>query len=259
MGSLEDQKWVRKQRTDIEQYKRVCLGIMCAIQPKAVRRKRVSEPLLQVQQLYCERDDRVLIRDLAFTLGSGDILQIEGPNGSGKTTLIRILCGLSDDFEGEMFWRGQPRQRHDDRFRQEHLYFGHLTGVKTSLSPRENLRWILQLKGVAEQGFALEAAIASALEMVGLASYEDVPVYALSAGQKRRVALARLQIEPASLWVLDEPFTAIDRKGVAELEALVQQHAQRGGSVILTTHHALDIPGIRKLQLGLGSGQWQIQ
>ena len=227
-------------------------------QPKAVRRKRVSEPLLQVQQLFCERDDRVLIRDLAFSLGSGDILQVEGPNGSGKTTLIRILCGLSDDFTGDVFWRGEARKRHDDRFRREHLYFGHLTGIKSSLSPRENLRWILQLKGVTEQGAALEQAIDAALEQVGLATYEDVPVFALSAGQKRRVALARLRIEPAPLWVLDEPFTAIDKKGVAELEALVQQHAAAGGSVILTTHHTLAIPGVRKLQLGLGSGKWQI-
>ena len=218
----------------------------------------MSEPLLQVQQLFCERDDRILIRDLAFRLGSGEILQVEGPNGSGKTTLIRILCGLSDDFEGDIFWRGQPRQRHDDAFRREHLYFGHLTGIKTSLSPRENLRWILQLKGVAETGTRLDNAIDAALARVGLASYEDVPVYQLSAGQKRRVALARLQIEPAALWILDEPFTAIDKKGVAELEALVQQQAAQGGSVILTTHHALAIPGIRKLQLGLGQGKWQI-
>lgn len=228
-------------------------------QPKAVRRKRVSEPLLQVRELFCERDDRVLIRDLAFSLGSGDILQIEGPNGSGKTTLIRILCGLSDDFSGDIVWQGEPRHRHDERFRRQHLYFGHLTGIKSSLSPRENLRWILQLKGVAQQGALLDQAIESALEQVGLAGYEDVPVYTLSAGQKRRVALARLRIEPARLWVLDEPFTAIDRKGVAELEALVQHHAAAGGSVILTTHHTLNIPAVRKLQLGLGSGKWQIQ
>ncbi len=218
----------------------------------------MSELLLHVKGLSCERDDRMLIRDLAFDLHGGEILQIEGPNGSGKTTLIRILCGLSDDYEGELHWRGQPRHRNDDRFRQEHLYFGHLTGIKTSLSPRENLRWILQLKGVGERGPVLDAAIETALEKVGLASYEDVPVYALSAGQKRRVALARLQVEPAQLWVLDEPFTAIDRKGVAELEALIQQHATRGGSVLLTTHHALAVPGLRKLQLGLGGGQWAL-
>ena len=218
----------------------------------------MSELLLHVKGLSCERDDRMLIRDLSFDLHGGEILQIEGPNGSGKTTLIRILCGLSDDYAGELHWRGQPRHRNDDRFRQEHLYFGHLTGIKTSLSPRENLRWILQLKGAPADSTGLDKNIEAALEKVGLASYEDVPVYALSAGQKRRVALARLQVEPAHLWVLDEPFTAIDRKGVAELEALIQQHARNGGSVLLTTHHALDIPGLRKLQLGLGGGQWAL-
>lgn len=216
----------------------------------------MPEPLLQVKQLSCERDDRVLIRSLSFDLHPGQILQIEGPNGCGKTTLIRILCGLSDDFEGELFWRGQPRPRLDDRFRQQHLYFGHLTGIKSPLSPRENLRWILQLKGLA--GSALTSRIDAALAQVGLAGFEDVPVYTLSAGQKRRVALARLRLEPALLWVLDEPFTAIDRKGVAELEALIQQHASAGGSVLLTTHHALDLPGLRKLQLGGGGGQWML-
>lgn len=231
---------------------------MATFQPKAVRRNRVTEPLLQVQQLFCERDDRVLIRELAFSLDHGEILQVEGPNGSGKTTLIRILCGLSDDYEGTIFWRGQPRSRSADGFRREHLYFGHLTGIKSSLSPRENLRWILQLKGVTGQGAALESAIDRALHNVGLAGHDDVPVHALSAGQKRRVALARLHIEPALLWVLDEPFTAIDKNGVAELEALIQQHAAQGGSVILTTHHTLAIPGIRKLQLGLGKGSWLI-
>ena len=218
----------------------------------------MSEPLLHVKQLFCERDDRVLIRDLAFALHSGEILQIEGPNGSGKTTLIRILCGLSEDYEGELQWRGHPRNSQYDNFRHEHLYFGHLTGIKTSLSPRENLRWILQLKGVEQRGSVLDQAIETALEQVGLASYEDVPVYALSAGQKRRVALARLRLEPAALWVLDEPFTAIDKKGVAELESLVQQHASAGGSVILTTHHTLALAQVRKLQLGLGGGKWNL-
>jgi heme exporter protein A len=219
----------------------------------------VSEPLLQVNELFCERDDRVLIRDLSFSLQPGEVLQIEGPNGSGKTTLIRILCGLSADFSGELRWLGQPRQHNQDLFRQQHLYFGHATGIKTALSPRENLRWILQLKGVEQAAAALNQAIDSALAKVGLTSYEDVPVYALSAGQKRRVALARLHLEPARLWVLDEPFTAIDRKGVTELETLIQQYAGNGGAVLLTTHHALTLERLRKLQLGLGGGKWSLQ
>lgn len=214
--------------------------------------------LLRADKLFCERDDRVLIKDLAFSLQTGEVMQIEGPNGSGKTTLLRILCGLSDDYQGEIHWQGQPGSRVAQAFRRDTLYFGHLTGVKFSLTPRENLHWMLQLKGVSANPALLNEHIDQALAQVGLFSFEDVPVYSLSAGQKRRVALARLLIEPARLWVLDEPFTAIDRSGVAELEQLIQVHAEGGGSVLITTHHALDLPGIRKLQLGIGKGQWQI-
>jgi heme exporter protein A len=218
----------------------------------------VATPLIQVDQLFCERDDRVLIKDLSFTLNAGEVMQIEGPNGSGKTTLLRVMCGLSDDFEGSILWAGQPRQQLDLEFRCNTLYFGHLTGIKFSLTPRENLRWILQLKGVDIGSDELDQRIESALKKVGLYSYEDVPVYTLSAGQKRRVALARLQIEAAKLWILDEPFTAIDRAGVHELEGLIQDHAEAGGTVLITTHHALELDAIRKLQLGLGKGTWQI-
>ncbi|MBA57438.1 MAG: heme ABC transporter ATP-binding protein CcmA [Pseudomonadales bacterium] len=218
----------------------------------------MTTALLQTVKLFCERDDRVLIRDLDFTLHPGEVMQIEGPNGSGKTTLLRILCGLSDDYEGDIRWQGEARHQVDSRFRSDTLYFGHLTGVKFSLSPRENLRWILQLKGVSPKLAGLDERIDQALKSVGLHSYEDVPVYSLSAGQKRRVALARLFVEPARLWVLDEPFTAIDRKGVEQLEGLIQSHAEMGGSVLITTHHALELSAIRKLQLGLGKGTWRI-
>lgn len=214
---------------------------------------------MQAEGLFCERDDRVLIKELTFALQMGEVMQIEGPNGSGKTTLLRVLCGLSDDFDGEIHWQGQPRRKVDAEFRRDTLYFGHLTGIKSSLTPRENLRWILQLKGINADHDGLDDRIDAALKSVGLYSYEDVPVYSLSAGQKRRVALARLHVEPAHLWVLDEPFTAIDRKGVAELESLIQNHATAGGAVLITTHHALELPAIRKLHLGLGRGTWQIQ
>lgn len=214
---------------------------------------------MQAVGLFCERDDRILIQDLVLALHPGEVMQIEGPNGSGKTTLLRILCGLSDDFEGEIHWQGQPRNRVDADFRRDTLYFGHLTGIKSSLTPRENLRWILQLKGIATDHNGMDEQIDAALNAVGLYSYEDVPVYSLSAGQKRRVALARLHVEPAHLWVLDEPFTAIDRNGVTELEGLIQNHAENGGAVLITTHHALELPAIRKLHLGLGRGTWRIQ
>lgn len=216
----------------------------------------MTAPLLQVDQLECERDDRVLIKALSFQLFSGEILQVEGANGSGKTTLLRVLCGLSNDFHGELRWCGEPRYKAEADFRRQTLYFGHLTGIKMALTARENLRWILQLKGLDTA--RMQERIDRSLQQVGLNGFEDVPVYALSAGQKRRVALARLQVEPARLWVLDEPFTAIDRNGVAELEALIQAHAAEGGAVLITSHHALELDGLRSLQLGLGGGAWQI-
>lgn len=218
----------------------------------------VTAPLLQVEQLECERDDRVLIKNLSFELYNGEILQVEGANGSGKTTLLRVLCGLSDEFQGELTWCGRPRRRVEADFRRQTLYCGHLTGIKMALSPRENLRWILQVKGVSAADAPAQPSLDQALHDVGLGGFEDVPVYTLSAGQKRRVALARLLVEPARLWVLDEPFTAIDRHGVAELEGLIQGHAAKGGSVLITSHHALELNGLRSLQLGLGRGAWQI-
>ncbi len=198
-------------------------------------------PLLETKSLLCERDDRVLFEGLSFAIHAGDITQVEGPNGSGKTTLIRILCGLSTAYEGNLFWRGKPMNRCREQFCQQHIYFGHLTGIKAPLSAEENLRWMAQCRGSSLKGLALDHAVDQALAKVGLRGFEDAPVYTLSAGQKRRVALARLFLEPVPLWVLDEPFTAIDKHGVAELEAIIEQHAKQGGAVVLTTHHELSI------------------
>ncbi len=210
--------------------------------------------LLAAKALTCERDERVLFEGLDFAVEEGQILQIEGPNGSGKTTLIRIICGLNQSWEGELFWRGRPLEDNATLFAREHLYFGHNTGVKTSLTAEENLLWMAQAQGIVERRATLRDRIHQALAGVGLRGYEDVPVHTLSAGQKRRVALARLLLEWIPMWVLDEPFTAIDKGGVAELEKLLIEHAHQGGSVILTTHHPLAVdPGtLRKLSLGGG-------
>ncbi|WP_210395709.1 cytochrome c biogenesis heme-transporting ATPase CcmA [Motiliproteus sediminis] len=206
----------------------------------------MSTPLLEANNLFCERDERVLFEQLSFTLNAGEILQVEGPNGSGKTTLLRILAGLSTAFEGELSWKGEPMSDVRDDFRASMLYFGHLPGVKATLTAEENLRWycavhpLTRIEGVHE-----------ALAKVGLRGYEDVPCHSLSAGQNRRVSLARLYFSEAPLWVLDEPFTAIDKRGVAEKEALIAAHAAKGGSVILTTHHELAIrDNVRQLALG---------
>nr|WP_067287532.1 cytochrome c biogenesis heme-transporting ATPase CcmA [Marinobacterium profundum] len=204
----------------------------------------MPESVLKVENLYCERDERVLFDGLSFELGAGEVLQIEGQNGSGKTTLLRILSGLSRNYEGELFWRGEPMADVVDEYRQALLYFGHLAGVKATLTPQENLGWYAALQPGIDS-----ASIDTALQQVGLAGYEDVPCHMLSAGQHRRVSLARLYLSQANLWILDEPFTAIDKKGVAQKEQLILRHAAAGGTVILTTHHELQLDGLRRLNL----------
>lgn len=205
----------------------------------------MSTSLVQVENLFCERDERVLFEDLSFTASAGEVIQVEGQNGSGKTTLLRILSGLSNNFEGDIFWKGQPVAEVRDDFFRELLYFGHHPGVKAVLTPEENLQWYAAMHPGVDGGL-----IDGALDKVGLCGYEDSPCHTLSAGQNRRVSLARLYLSHAKLWVLDEPFTAIDKKGVAEKEQLMLDHANRGGCVIFTTHHELAIgENIRRLNL----------
>ncbi|WP_432697758.1 cytochrome c biogenesis heme-transporting ATPase CcmA [Marinobacterium sp. YM272] len=205
----------------------------------------MSETMLKVENLFCERDDRVLFDQLSFDVDSGEIVQIEGANGSGKTTLLRILSGLSRNYEGEIYWQGEPVQQVQDAFRRELLYFGHQPGVKALLTPEENLRWYCALHASLNPDRVQEA-----LEQVGLKGFEDVPCHTLSAGQHRRVSLARLYLSDAKLWILDEPFTAIDKRGVAAKEALIGRHIARGGSVILTTHQDLQGSGaVRSINL----------
>lgn len=206
----------------------------------------VTETLLEVKNLRCERDERVLFDRLDFSVCSGDVVQIEGPNGSGKTTLLRIISGLSSAYEGDIFWRNDLIKKVRADFYQNLHYLGHLPGVKAALTPRENLRWSCALELLDH-----DKQIESALEKVGLFGFEDLPCFTLSAGQQRRVALARLYLTNTPLWILDEPFTAIDKAGVAELESKLAQHAENGGAVLLTTHHQLQMPhSLKKVQLG---------
>ena len=204
---------------------------------------------LQAQNLACERDDRWLFRDLNLDIRAGEIVRVEGPNGSGKTTLLKILSGQLADYEGELFWGERPMQEARDAFLSSLLYLGHAPGVKAVLTPLENLAWYQALAAHAGG----EKARYLALQEVGLAGFEDVPAGQLSAGQQRRVALARLVLTPRPLWVLDEPFTAIDRDGVAALEQRLVAHARRGGCVLVTTHHELSpCAELRRVRLGGG-------
>ena len=204
---------------------------------------------LQARSLACERDDRWLFRNLNLDIGAGEIVRVEGPNGSGKTTLLKILSGQLADYEGELFWDERPMREMRDAFLTNLLYLGHAPGVKAALTPLENLAWYQALAGRTRD----EAARYQALEEVGLLGFEDVPAGQLSAGQQRRVALARLVLVPRPLWVLDEPFTAIDRDGVAALEQRLVAHARRGGCVLVTTHHELTpCPELRRIRLDEG-------
>ncbi|MGH8493917.1 MAG: cytochrome c biogenesis heme-transporting ATPase CcmA [Moraxellaceae bacterium] len=189
--------------------------------------------MLDARQLAAIRDDRTLFAELDFALAPGQVLQIAGPNGVGKTTLLSMVAGLAALEAGSLHWKGCPVADDPSAFRADFLWLGHQPGLKLMLSARENLLFLAGLRG---QQAAL-AVLDAALEKVGLYGYEDVPLARMSAGQKRRVGLARLFVEACPLWILDEPFTAIDKQGVAELEGWLRAHAEAGGLVLLTTHH----------------------
>ncbi len=182
-------------------------------------------PLLAAQSLGLVRGGRELFHDLSVEVYGGQLWQIEGANGAGKTSLMRILCGLSRyGFEGKVLRPVTP------------LYLGHQTAVKALLSPRENLQW-----HVSGAGLYSDDQVDDALARLGLRGYEDVPSHTLSAGQHRRVNLARLFLSDACLWLLDEPFTAIDKQGVDETQSLLASHVDGGGAVVMTSHQALQV------------------
>ena len=205
--------------------------------------------MLEVRNLTAIRDERELFTDLSFTVSRGELVQIEGRNGTGKTTLLRMITGLGEQDEGDILWNQEKIQQQREEFHQELLFLGHHTGVKRELTAYENLRFYLVMHRQQPQ----QSAIYDALMKVGLAGREDVPVGQLSAGQQRRVALARLWLSHQTLWILDEPLTAIDKQGVKVLEALFLQHVEQGGMVILTTHQDMfiDNPILRRIKLGV--------
>lgn len=205
----------------------------------------MSEPLLQAVDLHCERDERMLFSALDFSIVPGTITRVEGPNGSGKTTLLRLLAGLHDGYSGQVLWRGEPRSARREEFLRNLLYIGHRPGVKPLLTPLENLQAIF-----AGRHPHSNEILRTALDSSGLARFHDAPCQNLSAGQQRRVALARLLVSDEPLWILDEAFTAIDHRGVGNLEQLLVQRAASGGAIVLTTHHPFEVPGMQRIMLG---------
>ncbi|MEP3562912.1 MAG: cytochrome c biogenesis heme-transporting ATPase CcmA [Marinobacter sp.] len=205
----------------------------------------MPEPLLQAVGLECERDERLLFQNLSFSILPGTITRVEGPNGSGKTTLLRILAGLNDAWAGDLSWCGKSISQNRESYLRNMMYLGHRPGIKHLLTPLENLRALMAGRRPLD-----DDALMQALAGTGLAGFEHVPCRNLSAGQQRRVALARLLIADEPLWILDEVFTAIDAGGVEAIENLLLQRAREGGAVIVTTHHDLDLPGMGRITLG---------
>lgn len=196
-------------------------------------------PMLNVASLSCERACRPLFSNLSFSVNPGEVLQVVGNNGAGKTTLLKILLGLYQDHEGEVHWSLDDYP----------LYVGHGSGVKDSLTARENLEWLCRLQaldivdGVVDGGVdGAEDKIAAALDKVGLADFSDTLCGSLSQGQKKRVNLARLFALPGKCWILDEPMNTIDAEGVALLEEAIAAHIKKRGAVILASHRQLSIP-----------------
>lgn len=203
--------------------------------------------MLEATHLECQRGERRLFVEVGFCLGEGEMLYVQGQNGSGKTSLLRMLCGLSHPVTGEIRWQGELIGALGEDFRRELCYLGHTNALKEELTPLENLLASARLADeTLDEGAALEA-----LERVGLAGREDLACRYLSQGQKRRVALARLVNERRALWILDEPYVALDAAAIELVAGLIGAHLQRGGLAVLTTHQAVAVSAgaIRELRL----------
>ena len=191
--------------------------------------------MLQVKNLSCERANRVLFRNLSFELNRGDALRILGLNGSGKTTLLRILAGLYQEFEGDVKWGRE----------QYPLYIGHRRGLKALMSARENLLWSAAING---QGARL-SEVDEALRQVSMGSYLDIACGSMSEGQCGRVNLARLVLLNNPVWILDEPFNAIDSDGIQWLLERIKKHLFSGGILVLSSHMEVPLNNLEELEL----------
>ena len=197
--------------------------------------------MLTISNISCVRGHKPLFAPVSFSLQTGQALHLEGDNGVGKTSLLRIICGLSPSDSGEVLWNGTTLNRQYPEvvevFRSTLCYMGHNLSLKDELTPIENLLFDAQVAGRSlphEKGM-------DALRKMGLNNRAHLPLRVLSQGQKRRTALARLSVTEAKLWVLDEPFVALDTQSLDNLRALLANHVQQGGMLLFTSHQAVGL------------------
>lgn len=212
------------------------MGIVISGGCRAVKSETLQG--LEARALSCFRGENLLFQNLSFTVSAGDVVQVEGGNGRGKTTLLRILGGLGVADEGQVLWQGVPMPRARADFYAQLSWVGHRDGIKDELTPIENL---IAAQALCENSRSVDYA--ELLQSLGLHDRDAVPCRHLSAGQRRRVALARLAVSDAKVWILDEPLTALDVAGREQLQRMMTEHAQAGGMVIYTTHQSLPLDG----------------
>ncbi len=205
---------------------------------------------LHIDSISCSRGYRDLFEGLSFSLSAGQVLRVEGRNGSGKTSLLRIMAGLAQPLQGDVLWQGRKISHPESDYFQQLMFIGHRPGIKFELTPLENLAMAVALNG-SNEAMSLD----DALYQVGLYGFEDTPCARLSAGQKRRVALAQLYLSNARVWILDEPYTSLDVAAVAVLEQRFVQHIEQGGVLVITSHQPVNLDAGTQYRLRLPNTQ----